>query len=52
MVSRNFLGGPTLKTGKYPYAMASLPVNRKTNGTMYNWQGIGKLVIASNHMRA
>ncbi len=25
------------KAKKYPYAMASLPVNRKTDGTMYNW---------------
>ena len=22
---------------KYPYAMARLPVNRKTDGTMFNW---------------
>jgi mannonate dehydratase len=22
---------------KFPYAMARLPVNRKTDGTMFNW---------------
>jgi mannonate dehydratase len=25
------------KAGLYPYAMARLPVNRKTDGTMFNW---------------
>ncbi len=25
------------KAAKYPYAMASLPVNRKTDGTMLYW---------------
>jgi mannonate dehydratase len=25
------------KSGLYPYSMARLPVNRKTDGTMYNW---------------